>query len=68
MIVAAGLIDENSAHGSHFYEFTGTEFKHIKTIPVARNQISTMLWINNRYLYSNQAQNQRNFGLQMQNK
>jgi len=37
LFVAAGLINEEGEHGAHFYEFTGREFKHLKTIPVARN-------------------------------
>lgn len=37
LLVAAGLINEEGEHGFHFYEFTGREFKHLKTIPVVRN-------------------------------
>lgn len=34
LLVAAGVINENSVHGAHFYEFTGRTFKHLTTIPV----------------------------------
>ncbi len=37
LLVAAGVINEESEHGAHFYEFTGREFKHLQTIPVAEN-------------------------------
>ena len=36
LLVAAGVINEESEHGAHFYELTGNEFKHLKTIPVAK--------------------------------
>jgi tetratricopeptide (TPR) repeat protein len=34
LLVTAGIMNEKSDHGSHFFEFTGTKFKHLKTIPV----------------------------------
>ena len=38
LFIAAGLINEACEHGAHFYEFTGREFKHIKTIPIAEQR------------------------------
>lgn len=38
LLVAAGVINEESEHGAHFYEFTGREFRHLKTIPVAKSR------------------------------
>ncbi len=38
LLVAAGVINEDSEHGAHFYEFTGREFKYLKTIPVATSR------------------------------
>lgn len=40
LVVFAGLINEDGTHGAHFYEFTGTDLKHIKTIPVAEDSSS----------------------------
>jgi len=36
LLVTAGVMNEESEHGVHFYEFTGDEFKHLKTVPVKR--------------------------------
>jgi hypothetical protein len=27
-------MNEESEHGAHYYEFTGTEFKHLLTVPL----------------------------------
>ena len=34
LLVTAGVINEESEHGTHFYEFTGDTFTHLKTVPV----------------------------------
>ncbi len=34
LLVTAGIMNEQSEHGAHFFKFTGTKFKHLKTIPV----------------------------------
>lgn len=36
LFVASGVINEEGEHGTHFYEFTGREFKHLRTSPVAK--------------------------------
>lgn len=37
LIIARGIIDEESEHGLHFYEFTRGSFKHIRTVPVQKD-------------------------------
>lgn len=34
LLVASGVMNEESAYGAHYYEFTGTEFKHLLTVPL----------------------------------
>ncbi|MDP3818295.1 MAG: hypothetical protein Q8Q57_04775 [Methylotenera sp.] len=48
LIVAAGRINEGDEYGAHFYEFTGSEFKHIKTIPIDKDlQLAERMKANN---------------------
>lgn len=51
LIVAAGRINEGDEYGAHFYEFTGSEFKHIKTIPIDKDlQLAERMKISNSSL------------------
>jgi hypothetical protein len=36
ILVAAGVINDDSEYGVHYYEFTKDGFRHIKTVPIAR--------------------------------
>jgi len=38
LIVAAGVINKDSEYGAHFYEFTGEEFRHLKTVVIPENR------------------------------
>jgi hypothetical protein len=34
LLVMAGLVNEGGEHGAHFYEFTGSSFRYLKTVPI----------------------------------